>query len=162
MHLNFFRLHYSSHNGSFSLDADMRPGQVPCALVSQKEILAQSAKNKSPKKQTEVKSWLWTFLSSLKNHKCPTQRSLFTAGIPVHLHWWLWMAWKGEAAARHLNQTILQGRWESHFSGWGDGRAVCAREIIQSEAAHSEGLSVHQQVIPVLQCLQNVKLLETK
>lgn len=58
-----------------------------------------------------------------------------------------------EAAARHLNQTILQGQWESHFSGWGDGRAVCAREIIQSEAAHFEGLFVHQQVIPVLQSL---------
>lgn len=28
----------------------MRPGQVPCALVSQKEILHRSAKNKSPKK----------------------------------------------------------------------------------------------------------------
>lgn len=58
-----------------------------------------------------------------------------------------------EAAARHLNQTISQGQWESHFSGWGDGQAVCAREIIQSEAAHSEGLFVHQQVIPVLQSL---------
>lgn len=58
-----------------------------------------------------------------------------------------------EAAATHLNQTILQGQWESHSSGWGGGRAVCAREIIQSEAAHSEGLFVHQQVIPVLQSL---------
>lgn len=58
-----------------------------------------------------------------------------------------------EAAARHLNQTISQGQWESHFSGWGDGQAVRAREIIQSEAAHFEGLFVHQQVIPVLQSL---------
>lgn len=58
-----------------------------------------------------------------------------------------------EAAARHLNQTILQGQWESHFSGWGDGQAVCAREIIQSEAARFEGLFVHQRVIPVLQSL---------
>lgn len=63
------------------------------------------------------------------------------------------MAWKGEAAARHLNQTTLQGQWESHFSGWDDGRAARAHEIIQSETAHSEVLFAHQQVIPVLQCL---------
>lgn len=63
------------------------------------------------------------------------------------------MAWKGEVAARHRNQTTLQGQWESHSSGWGDGRAVCAHEITQSEAACFGGLFVHQQVIPVLQCL---------
>lgn len=63
------------------------------------------------------------------------------------------MAWKGEAAARHRNQTISQGQWENHFSGWGDGQAACAHEIIQSETARSEGLFAHQRGIPVLQCL---------